>query len=184
MNKNEVNTAFEILIEEIEEVSNLLDQEAEKMVKGRDYEKVKNLAEYGERLKNFREKVKALQDEWQNIFSTVVPKSKRRRRQRGKLGRGLRTPESEFFKPILQSLVELGGKAEMQVVLKKVYEKMKHILTPYDFQPLKSTPTTKRWENTAQWARYTMVNEGLLKPDSPRGVWEITEKGRKYLQNS
>lgn len=32
------------------------------------------------------------------------------------------------------------------------------------------------------WERYRMVREGLLKQESPRGVWEITEQGHIYLQ--
>ncbi|RMH13146.1 MAG: hypothetical protein D6698_14360, partial [Gammaproteobacteria bacterium] len=39
------------------------------------------------------------------------------------------------------------------------------------------------WRNTAQWCRNTMVREGLMKSDSPYGIWEITEAGRKYLQD-
>ncbi|KUK31071.1 MAG: Uncharacterized protein XD63_1668 [Thermoanaerobacterales bacterium 50_218] len=58
---------------------------------------------------------------------------------------------------------------------------MKDRLNEYDLQPLPSTPEQARGRNTAQWCRYTMVSEGLLKPDSPRGVWEITETGRKQL---
>jgi hypothetical protein len=27
-----------------------------------------------------------------------------------------------------------------------------------------------------------MVNQGLLRSDSPRGVWEITEAGKKFLE--
>jgi len=38
----------------------------------------------------------------------------------------------------------------------------------------------KRWVNTARWARQKMVEKGLLAKDSPWGIWEITEKGRKY----
>ncbi|MEM7820360.1 MAG: winged helix-turn-helix domain-containing protein, partial [Candidatus Aenigmatarchaeota archaeon] len=33
----------------------------------------------------------------------------------------------------------------------------------------------------AQWARNAMVKEGLLASDSPRGVWEITAVGRRWL---
>lgn len=28
----------------------------------------------------------------------------------------------------------------------------------------------------------TMVKKGLLRNDSPRGIWEISEKGRNYLK--
>jgi len=31
-------------------------------------------------------------------------------------------------------------------------------------------------------ARNAMVHEGLLKADSPRGIWEVTDKGRALLK--
>lgn len=63
-------------------------------------------------------------------------------------------------------------------------EEMKEILRDVDFEPLASDPHNPRWRNAAQWARNSMVNEGLLKSGSPRGVWEITEKGREYLKET
>ena len=47
---------------------------------------------------------------------------------------------------------------------------------------LPSDPKSVRWRNTAQWCRNTMVNEGLLKGDSPHGVWEITAAGKRALE--
>ncbi len=47
-----------------------------------------------------------------------------------------------------------------------------------DYDPLASGPDKPRWHNGAQWARNSMIHEGLLKGDSPRGVWEISDKGR------
>ena len=61
---------------------------------------------------------------------------------------------------------------------------MKDILNKYDYEPLPSNPKKKRWENTAQWARQTMVYEGLLASNSPRGIWEITEKGRRFYETN
>ncbi|EEP61368.1 winged helix-turn-helix domain-containing protein [Sulfurihydrogenibium yellowstonense] len=184
MDKNEVNTAFEILLEEIEEVFNTISKEGEESFKTRDFDKAKTLIEYGERLKYFREKVKTLQREWQTIFSERIPTSGQKRQAKGRLERGLRTPEESYVMPILESVIELGGKAEMKDVLNLVHEKMKNILNSYDYEPLPSNPKQKRWENTAQWARNTMVNEGLLAKDSPRGIWEITEKGRKFYEEN
>ncbi|BCB96158.1 hypothetical protein JZK55_10800 [Dissulfurispira thermophila] len=180
MNQNEVNTAFEILLEEIEEVFNIISKEGEDVFKTQDFDKARYLIESGERLKSFREKVRLLQKEWQSIFSGRVKASHRKRKEKSKLKKGLRTPEDEFKIPILEALIELGGKAEMKAVLKKVYSKMKDRLNQYDLSPLPSNPKQARWENTAQWARNTMVSEGLLSPDSPRGIWEITEKGRNF----
>ena len=49
------------------------------------------------------------------------------------------------------------------------------------YDPLASGPDNLRWRNAAQWARHSMVKDGLLKDDSPRGVWEIADKGRTVL---
>ncbi|MGC8769605.1 winged helix-turn-helix domain-containing protein, partial [Calditerrivibrio sp.] len=83
---------------------------------------------------------------------------------------------------ILESLIELGGKAKVESVLNLVHMKMKNTLNEYDYQSLSSG--SKRWKNTAQWARNTMVNEGLLASNSPWGIWEITEKGRKFYEEN
>jgi hypothetical protein len=184
MNKNEVNTAFEILLEEIEEVFNMISNEGEEAFKNQDFDKAKSLSEYGEQLKSFREKVKTLQKEWQTIFSERIPTQGRKKQVKGKLKKGLRTPEEQFVIPILESIIELGGKAKMKDILNLVHDKMKSILNRYDYEALPSNPKQKRWENTARWARYTMINEGLLANNSPQGIWEITEKGKIFYEEN
>jgi restriction system protein len=34
-----------------------------------------------------------------------------------------------------------------------------------------------RWKNRVMWRRYVLVKQGLLKADSPRGIWELTKEG-------
>ena len=102
----------------------------------------------------------------------------------GRLARGLRTSEAEFVLPILRALDELGGSATIQKVLEKVGAAMNGQFRDVDYQPLKSDPGHPRWNNTAQWTRNTMVVEGLLKSNSPRGIWEMTGAGRKHLLSS
>lgn len=93
-----------------------------------------------------------------------------------------KTPEREYRMPILEALEELGGRGRAKEILKIVYEKMKTLLTEDD---LRSLPTGGiRWRNTAQWERYYMIQEGLLRADSPMGVWEMTEAGRRYLEQN
>ncbi len=75
----------------------------------------------------------------------------------------------------------MGGKGETGAVLNRVRVLMWDVLKPVDDQPLPSTPRMPRWRNAAQWARNRMVQEGLLASDSPRGVWEITATGRRWL---
>ena len=143
-------------------------------------EKVEELLEKTKKIQEFNEKLKKFQSEWKNILSdssvTVIDKKTEKR-----IERGLKTPQSAYVIPILEALIELGEKGEMDKVLSKVYEKMKDILNEYDFGKLNSGCV--RWKNTARWARFDMIKEGLLASDSPRGIWEITEKRREYYKN-
>ena len=59
---------------------------------------------------------------------------------------------------------------------------MKDILKPLDYEPHKSDGKSIRWRNSAQWARNTMVNEDGRMKKTKNGIWEISEKGRKWLQ--
>lgn len=93
-----------------------------------------------------------------------------------------RTLRQAFRIPILEALMELGGKGDVDDILKKVEIKMKGTFKPVDYEKLPSGIMI-RWQNTAQWERYVMVQDGLLRPDSPRGIWEITEEGKRFLEN-
>src|SRR5258706_7719254 len=100
----------------------------------------------------------------------------------GRISKGLRTPESTFFQPILQALSDLGGAAKRSDVFSVLESSMRNVLQPIDYQTLSSESEPVRWQNSAQWARNLMVKEGLLQSDSPVGTWEITEKGRVFLR--
>jgi len=184
MTRNEVNYAFEILLEEIESVVDSLNEDGAETFRKGDYERAKQLIEDATRLTEFRKRVKDLQKEWQAIFANKAVKKKKTGKKYRKIQRGLRTPEDAYRIPILESLVELGGSGRISEVLDIVEKKMKAILNPYDYERLSSPPHDFRWRNTAQWCRNTMVNEGLLKSDSPRGIWEISEEGKKYLEEN
>ena len=90
------------------------------------------------------------------------------------------TPQSEYRIPILEALLEMGGRGRVNDVLEKVEVNMKNRLTRVDYEKLPSGADV-RWKNHAKWERLKMVKDGLLKEDSPRGVWETTDKGQKYF---
>ena len=94
-------------------------------------------------------------------------------REVGRLPRGSRTPMGDYYQPILQALNESGGSARVNDVLERLEQSMKGMLREVDYEPLASDGML-RWRKTAQWARDAMVKEGLLKSNSPRGIWEIT----------
>src|SRR5262249_37151602 len=103
-----------------------------------------------------------------------------RRKAAERIARGERTPQETFRRPILQALYEQGGSQKTAHVLNRVEEILGNKLTDGDRSKLKHGEV--RWRNTAQWERNVMVEEGLLKKNSPRGVWELTEKGIKLAE--
>jgi hypothetical protein len=93
----------------------------------------------------------------------------------------MKTSQEEYVIPILKAIEQLGGRGRSREVLDIVYETMKSIFNSIDLEKLPSGSDI-RWRNTARWARNTMVNQDLLKNDSTRGIWEISEKGKNYLK--
>ena len=102
------------------------------------------------------------------------------RRHLGKLPKGQKTPEKEYFEAILQALTEMGGSGKAATVVKRVGELMEQRLMEIDYEPLPSSGEL-RWQKATHWARYYMVEEGFLKSTSPQGTWEISEEGRRHL---
>ncbi len=183
MDQNEVTTAFDMVLEEIEKAIAALEQEGIQALRSSKHEVARELTEKCSQMAAFRGKVNELQQEWLNTFATVTPvKAKKRRSRRTfkRLKSGLKTPQSDFRIPILQALVDLGGSAQSNEILDRVEDNMKDRLNNYDYQPLQSDGQT-RWRKTANWARNTMVKEGLLSSSSPHGIWEITQEGRRWL---
>ena len=185
-NPTNVFTAFEMVLEEMEIEIGFIDKAGAKAFESRDYENVHEAAERGKKATLLRDRVVELRRDWDLLMA--VPQAREEeehvrieRRNAGRLQRGIRTPEAAFRLPILKALLEMGGSARIQDVLNKVEQVVKDTLKQVDYESLPSTPDQARWRNTAQWERNTMVKEGLLKPNSPHGVWEITEEGRKAL---
>ena len=95
------------------------------------------------------------------------------------------TPVFAYWRPILEVLVEMGGYGERGNVVDTVGEKMKGILKPADYGKLPKSGWI-RWRNRVAWQASNMrqPEQGLIKNSSPRGVWEITDAGREWLDNN
>lgn len=186
MNPSNILAAFEILVEEIEEEIRFVNHIGARAFSSQDYEQAREALAQSEEVSAFRDRVVALRREWERLSERDSEESEMEthpeRQNLGRLRRGLRTPEKAYFQPILESLRELGGSAQMNRVLELVFERMRTRLRDVDHEPLASDPETPRWRNAAQWARNTMVQEGLLRDDSPRGTWEISDAGVRYLE--
>jgi len=193
MKTDDINTtmnvqgAFELLIESLEEEVNGINHAGAAAFEHGNYQQVDAMRARVNALIALREKVLALRGEWESIMPTLEEVAAAHgesvsRRDLGRLPKGVRTPEREFELPILQSLAALGGKARMADVLEKVGKTLRPLLKEADYQTLPSDPDSVRWRNTAQWTRLTLVKQGDMNPDSPRGVWEITPQGRQRVK--
>jgi len=107
-----------------------------------------------------------------NIFG---PKARQTNRRKDEI-----TPQREFRRPILEALGELGGRERTRQVLEVVYRRMEGKLTKSDRERLRSGDV--RWRKFAQWERYCMARDGLLRRDSPTGIWELSEAGWAELR--
>ena len=112
------------------------------------------------------------------LDAKTKPESTRRPKRQRALGR---TPQEAYRRPILKALIELDGKATAGDVLDRVGEKVQSTLKPVDYEKVSSGMI--RWRNAAMWERSAMVRDGLLRSDSQRGYWEISERGRTEVQN-
>lgn len=75
---------------------------------------------------------------------------------------------------ILEELSALGGSANKRDLYQRIEKKHAEKFLPGDFEYL---PDGKRivWQNYCDWEGTSLRKEGLLKSDSPRGVWELSE---------
>lgn len=101
----------------------------------------------------------------------AAPTNKPSRAKRGNL-----TPQYFYEEWLLKTLwAKFDGKAKKAEVTAETIKAMGNILKEVDFEPV--TTGEPRAENTIAWARNALKERGLIKSDSPRGVWELTEQG-------
>lgn len=108
-------------------------------------------------------------------------RGKRRRRRTGgsRAPSGSLLPESAYRVPILCYLRDSGGRAPAREAVAAVGEALDGALTSLDREATRSGGV--RWQSRVQFARLQLAREGLLESDSPRGVWEITDRGLAAL---
>lgn len=87
----------------------------------------------------------------------------------------------QYRKTILEILLKMGGKSTQREVFDE-FEKMKGNLLNFIDKQILNDGYTPRWQKNIAAERYRLVTTGFLKKDSPRGEWEITEKGRQEYE--
>jgi restriction system protein len=80
-----------------------------------------------------------------------------------------------YFGPLLDALRELGGSGTPDEVVERIALDLK---IPEDIQNELIPSGEQRFRNQVRWARMHLAREGLI-GSSERGVWSLTERGRK-----
>lgn len=88
--------------------------------------------------------------------------------------------ESIYQFLILNILVNRGGSAEIDTVYSAIKKGLEDHLSKKDLEDYKSGGEI--WKINIRFARQHLIEKGCLKKGSPRGVWEITDKGRKQCE--
>lgn len=169
--------AFEFLLDGLDERLETLQAASHTQIDRGAFEAAQTALAQARTAKALRDDLEALAERYSDV---VVGTQEREGGDR--LPRGLKTPQETYRAPILRALVALGGEAGINEVLARVYAEMKDELNSYDLSSLPQTKTP-RWRNTAQWTRNAMREEGLIRGDTKRGVWGISEKGRAWVEN-
>jgi hypothetical protein len=95
------------------------------------------------------------------------------RRKRSNLPK---TDKQVFGEYLIKALKAKGGRASIREVLDWMEEHLKDRFQPGD---LEIRPTGEVvWQNNTCWQRFKLVQEGILKPDSRRGIWELNDDHR------
>lgn len=187
---DDISAALSLLGESLQAEVQRINTEGSQAMQVGDYDTAQAVIDFAKRLTAFRQKVAELGIEWEKLedmrdkasleVQQIVSK-----RFFGKSRKGEITPHDAYFKPVLEALMEMGGRAKTKAVLDRLEAKLKDTLKPKDYEALESDGKSIRWRNAAQWARNTMVNspdDGRMEKKSPHGVWEISDKGRAWLK--
>ncbi len=176
-----VLAAFDILLEEMDAEIDRIRREGARAFESGDLKAVSSGLRAVERLAALRKEVAAARDAWRTALSRG-PRT-RKQRNRGSGGAvGRLIPTEDYFLPILEALEQMGGSGRTADVVEKVRKAMTPRFTAADLAPIPSDTEEPRWHKSAQWARLAMKHRGLLRSDSPRGIWEISESGREFLE--
>ena len=169
----EVANAFDKLASYIKESISKVLQEGAQCFEAGAFTKAEEARQRVESLQGTLKKLEDLRRELGGTDESTLP--------RKRLAPGKGTPQPDFFQPILETLVDLGGSGQVREILSGVRGRMDGVLREVDYEPLPSKGEP-RWETVACFARLAMVHQGMLKKGSPRGTWEITEKGRALVR--
>jgi hypothetical protein len=126
----------------------------------------------------FQDILKDLRDRLGQNAATPEAKHPKRAGKRARTPRSHKLPKTTntvLREHILRALKKLGGQARMSDVIEEMGRQLEGKLLPGDFA-LRQDGKSIAWKNNAQWERLKMRQEGILRDDSPSGIWELVKE--------
>jgi hypothetical protein len=102
-------------------------------------------------------------------FSAKEPKKRKLKQPR--------TPDEVLRAGIITVLKNMNGNGHIQQILAAMEQQLAGQLLEHDLEYVASGKQLV-WQNNLCWERNKMVKQGILRNDSLRGIWELTEAYR------
>lgn len=175
---HDLNAAINILREELERVLRETREEGAEAYRKGDTVAFDRAEARRRRLQDFADRFEALCRDFRSNSGQA------RRRRTGpattpRARKGELLPEKAYVFPILQVLQDRGGAVPKGEVLAELERVLGGQLTEADRSLLSNGQV--RWQNRAAWVRNYLADAGLLTREGPKGVWRITDLGRREL---
>jgi hypothetical protein len=182
LGRGNIRAGFELLLEALDQTIGSGERAAEEAKQRREYGNLSEIYESLEASVEARERVRA---GFRRLFGQImiVPSTnktqEKRRRVANKLRRGIKTPSHRFYKPILETVQQHGGRVSSYEVWPELERKIAGILREVDRQP---TEAGVRWHATVHAAVAELKKTRLMREGLKKGIWEITEQGIEWLR--
>jgi len=99
------------------------------------------------------------------------------KRTAGTRSRSPRTDMGIFKEQIILALRKFGGRAKATEIIEEVGKQLEGKMLPGDLE-WNERNNLYAWQHKTQWARFHLTQDGTLRSDSPRGIWELSESHR------
>jgi len=164
-----VDRALKTVASEVKTSLKEINQQASKLMNKGDYAGAEELVQLGRSVTAFQLDLDSLRAKWSTVFTSTESDG----------DAGEKTAEWEYYVPILQALVSLGGEGSIGQVESTISPLLANILKPGDSEAMAGG--RPRWKVMVRRARKHMVQEGFLEEDSG-ARWCITKQGRRAAQ--
>ena len=114
--------------------------------------------------------------------TSAVPTVGKKRPEAAPTTQGSKLPQKEFRGPLLEVLIESGGRSLVRNIRARLESKVSSRLSAADYE--KVSTGEPRWWNAVCWERSVLVKEGILRDDSPRGEWELSIQGHQLMSDA